>query len=177
MLLAMATVLAGCGDAATYDGGKDSLPGPVPEGVRYAPVDSEAKAPPLTLTLLDGTRLDAAMLWRDRPTVVFFLASWCSRCATQQKTLAAVGERYGDKVAFVGLAGQDTKEKLRGWLTDKQVGYPVGIDPDLKTWRRYAVRTPPAVVLVAPGGKLMRGWTGGVGREDLELALEAVVKD
>ncbi|MDA0181008.1 TlpA family protein disulfide reductase [Solirubrobacter phytolaccae] len=177
-VLAATVVVAGCGgDDATYDGGKGSVPGPVPDGVSYAPAETEAKSPPLELTLLDDTKLDVATLWRDRPTVLFFFASWCSRCAAQQDTLAAMGERYGDKVAFVGVAGKDTKEKLRPWLTDHKVGYPVGIDPDLKKWRQYAVRTPPAVVLVAPGGKLLRGWTGGVERGVLEDELEALVRD
>ncbi len=100
-----------------------------------------------------------------------------SRCGAQQDTLAALGEQYGDKVAFVGFAGKDTKEKLRPWLADHKVSYPVGIDPDLKKWRQYAVETPPAVVLVAPGGKLLRGWTGGVEREVLEDELAALVRD
>lgn len=170
-------LVAGCGGGAAYDGGRDTLPGPVPKGVSYAPSESTALAPPFTLKLLDGTQLDVATLWKDRPAVLLFFASWCSKCATQQETLAKLGEQYGDKVAFVGVAGQDTAEKVRTWLSDHKVSYPVGIDPDLAIWRRYAVRTPPAVALVAPGGKLLRGWPGGVDAETLELALSELVRD
>jgi hypothetical protein len=78
-------------------------------------------------------------------------------------------------VAVVGVAGSDKAEAVRSWVSEHEVGYPVGIDPDLATWRRYAVRTPPAVAVVAPGGKLIRGWPGGVDTETLEVALDEVV--
>ncbi|RKQ92550.1 peroxiredoxin [Solirubrobacter pauli] len=175
-ILAATLAVAGCG-GASYDGGRDRLPGPVPDDVTFAPVESTAVAPPIAMKLLDGTSLDVATLWRDRPVVVFFMASWCSRCGTQQEVFAPIIERYGDAVGFVGVAGRDKAEPLKRWVADHQVGYPVGTDPDLAIWRRYAVRTPPAVAVVAPGGKLMRGWPGGATSEELESALEAVVKD
>lgn len=177
-LLALALVLvAGCGSGGSYDGGRDSLPGPVPDDVSFAPVESTAVAPPFSLKLLDGASLDVATLWRDRPVVVFFTASWCSRCAAQQDVFKPIAERYGDAVGFVGVAGRDKAEALKTWVSEHEVDYPVGIDPDLAIWRRYAVRTPPAVVVVAPGGKLMRGWPGGASAEEIEAALDEVVRD
>lgn len=177
-LLALTLVLvAGCGSGGSYDGGRDSLPGPVPDDVSFAPVESTAVAPPFSLKLLDGTSLDVTTLWRDRPVVIAFLASWCSRCATQQADFASIRGRYGDAVAFVGLAARDKPQPLRTWVSEHEVDYPVGIDPDLAIWRRYAVRTPPAVVVVAPGGKLMRGWPGGASAEEIEAALDEVVRD
>jgi len=173
-VLAATLVVAGCG-GASYDGGRDSVPGPVPDDVSFAPVETTAVAPPFSLKLLDGTSLDVATLWRDRPVVVFFMASWCSVCGTQNEIFAPLIERYGDAVGFVGVAGRDKAPALRKWVSDHKVDYPVGIDPDQATWRRYAVRTPPAVIIVAPGGKLMRGWPGGATSEELETALEEVV--
>jgi peroxiredoxin len=154
-------LLAGCGGA---------------QRVTYAPVDTTAVAPPFSLTLLDGTRLDSASLWKQRPVVVLFFASWCSKCATQQDTLGKVLDDYGDAVDVVGIAGQDTPGAVRSWVDKHDARYPVGIDADLATWRRYAVRTPPAVVLVAPGGKLFRGWPGGVDAETLRGALDQIVR-
>lgn len=178
LLAALAALLiAGCGgsDLAT-DGGKDTLPGPLPKGVSFAPAAASTAAPPFTLKLLDGTRVDAARLWRDRPLVVFFFASWCSRCADQQDKLAPLVERYRDVVTFVGIGGQDKAPGVRSWLTKHDVTYPVGIDDDLAIWKPYAVRTPPAVVLIGPGGKLLRGWTGGVETDVLDAQLGEIVK-
>lgn len=142
----------------------------------YAPVESTAVAPPFTLPLLDGSTFNAASRWKNRPLVVFFLASWCSRCAAQQKDLADVIDEYGDAVDFVGIAAQDKPEALKAWRDKHDVPYPVGIDPDQAIWRRYAVRTPPAVVLIAPGGKLVRGWPGGVDKDTLSAQLDRIVQ-
>jgi thiol-disulfide isomerase/thioredoxin len=140
--------------------------------VTYAPVESTAVAPPFTLKLLDGKSLDATTAWRDRPVVVVFFASWCSRC----DGLRSVVDEYGDAVGFVGIAGQDKPGVVKAWIDDQDVEYPFGIDPDLAIWRRYAVRTPPAVVLIAPGGKLVRGWPGGVDADTLKAELGRIVR-
>jgi cytochrome c biogenesis protein CcmG/thiol:disulfide interchange protein DsbE len=168
---------AGCGGAALpHDGGRATLPGPLPSGVTFAAGTSTASAPPFALKLLDGTPVDAAKLWSDRPVVVFFFASWCSRCATQQERLQPLVERYRDVVTFVGVGGQDKAPAVKAWLDAHGVTYPVAIDGALETWRRYAVRQPPAVVLIAPGGKLERGWTGGVATSALDAELRRIVQ-
>jgi peroxiredoxin len=172
-----ALLLAGCGGAdRPTDGGKDTLPGALPSGVSFAAAGSGAAAPPFSLTLLDGTRVDSARLWRDRPVVLFFFASWCSRCADQQHKLQALVERYRDVVTFVGLGGKDKPAAVRSWLDAHEVTYPVGIDDGLSIWKPYAVRTPPAVILIGPGGKLLRGWTGGVQTDVLAGELAQLVK-
>jgi cytochrome c biogenesis protein CcmG/thiol:disulfide interchange protein DsbE len=56
------------------------------------------------------------------------------------------------------------------------VGYAVGIDESLQIWRRYAVREPPAVVLVGRGGRLLRGWPGVVDTRRLESELAGLVE-
>ena len=168
--------LAGCGGSAVHDGGRDTLPGALPSGVTFAPATSTAVAPPFSLSLLDGTRVEAASLWKQRPVVVFFFASWCSRCATQQDALKPLAEKYRDVVTFVGVGGQDKGPAVKSWLDAHDVTYPVGIDGGMETWRRYAVRTPPAVILIAPGGKLERGWPGGVNEDVLGDELARLVK-
>jgi peroxiredoxin len=160
--LALLLVLAaGCGGEASYS---------------YRPVDrSTPPAPQFTLPLLDGGSVEGAALWRERPVVLAFFSSWCGPCARQQAALAELADRYGDAVAFVGIAGQDERGALAAFVERNEVSYPVGIDETLEIWRRYAVREPPAVVLIAPGGRLLRGWPGMVDTRRLEAALDRVV--
>jgi cytochrome c biogenesis protein CcmG/thiol:disulfide interchange protein DsbE len=177
LAVTLALVLAGCGGSQLpHDGGRAMLPGSLPEGVSFAAATSTATAPPFALRLLDGTRVDAARLWRDRPLVVFFLASLCSRCASQQERLAPLVERDRDVVTFVGVAGQDRAPAVRSWLGAHDVTYPVGIDGRLETGGATPCGPPPAVILVGPGGKLLRGWPGGVETDALDAELQRLVR-
>jgi peroxiredoxin len=163
-LLLCLLALAGCGGGGS-------------PAVSYAPAPPDAPpAPPFSLKLLDGKTMQARSLWRSRPAVLFFFSSWCSECATEQKELGRLAERYGDDVAFLGIAGSDKPAPLKSFVGDHEVGYPVGIDPDLAIWKRYAIRTPPAVVLVSRGGRLLRGWPRPVGGA-LERELSQVVRE
>jgi peroxiredoxin len=177
LLVIAAVLLAGCGGAALpHDGGRATLPGPLPSGVSFAEATTTAEAPPFSLKLLDGTPVEAATLWRDRPVVLFFFASWCSRCAAQQKDLAPLVKRYRGVVTFLGIGGRDKAPAVKAWLDAHDVTYPVGIDDDLGIWRHYAVREPPAVILIAPGGLLERGWTGAVEKDILDGELQRLVE-
>lgn len=59
-------------------------------------------------------------------------------------------------------------------IHEHRVRYPVGLDPDLRLFRAYAVSEPPLVALVSPSGELVRGWPGGVDMATLTKAVEAL---
>ena len=94
--------------------------------------------------------------------MVFFFASWCSRCATQQDALAPLVDDYRDVVTFVGVGGQDKPAAVKAWLDEHDVTYPVGIDAGLETWRRYAVRTAAGGGADRPGRQARARLAGGV---------------
>ncbi|GIG88486.1 TlpA family protein disulfide reductase [Plantactinospora endophytica] len=184
--VAVALGTAGCtgdggdgGDArpaAPVAGGAEVLPGPVPSGLalRPAPTDSPA-APKVTGTLTDGSSLAVAELWGDRPVVLTFFTSWCNTCAERQDGFSELSRSYRDRVVFVGVAGEDEPDGLQEYLRQHRVEYPVLVDAGQQIARSYAVREPPAVILVAKGGSLLRGWPGGVDAATLDDALRKLV--
>ncbi|MEU1888377.1 TlpA disulfide reductase family protein [Micromonospora rifamycinica] len=175
-------VLAGCtaGPAAepapALAGGAAAMPGPVPVDLALRPTPGTAPAAPaFTGALTDGTPLTAARLWADRPVVFTFFSSWCTTCAARQDALSDLARRYRDRVVFVGVAGADQPDELQDYLRTHRVEYPVVVDGDQTVWRSYAVREPPAVVLVAKGGALLRGWPGGLDAAALDQRLGELV--
>ena len=174
--LALVLVPAGCGGDDGTPGGAEDLPGPVPQGVTFAkPPANAVAAPDFTATLVDGTEVRASELWRDRPVVLVFTASWCETCADVHRTAAeAVDEQQG-AVALLGLAPPDDAEGARDYANDLDVSGPLGVVDD-KVWLDYAAREPPVVVLVAPGGKIVRGWPGGVDDDVLARELDKLIE-
>jgi peroxiredoxin len=168
--LAAAIVLSGCADAPSAPG---QLPGPVPAGVTFheAP-DGAPAAPGLSLELLDGRVLDLAEQWDQRPVVLVFFESWCTRCQQQQAGINEVVAQYRDVVLFVGIASQSEPAAVEQYVSDTQLTYPVGIDPSGRSALQYAVAEPPLVALISKDGRLLRGWPEGVSGAELRVHID-----
>ncbi|MGW9194246.1 TlpA family protein disulfide reductase [Micromonospora chersina] len=157
-------------------GGAAALPGPAPAGLALRPAPSGAPgAPAVTGALTDGSPVALADLWADRPVVLVFFTSWCTLCADRQAALGELARRHSDEVVFVGVVTEDKPEDVQRYLREHRVGYPVALDADGGIWRSYAVREPPAVVVIAKGGALLRGWPGGVDAATLDAELRRLV--
>lgn len=111
----------------------------------------------------------------DRPVVLVFTASWCDRCADVHRRAAeVVGDHEG--VALLGVVPGDDAEGAREYAKELELGYPIAVG-DERVWLNYAIREPPAVVLVAPQGKVLRGWPGGVEAPVLARSLDELVEN
>jgi len=173
-LLALLLALSACGgeDEQTY-GGAEALPGPLPSGVEFEePPAGGVPAPDFTAELLDGSEVTASDLWGDRPVVVVFTASWCEACKEQHARVAeTVAEHEG--VALLAVVPGDDAEAAREYAAELEVDHPVAVADD-RVWLDWAAREPPVVVLVAPGGTVLRGWPGGVEPAVLSDQLDAL---
>ena len=173
----MLVLLAGgCGGGSDETpGGAADLPGTVPEGTVYAKAPKGAlAAPPFSGQLLDGTSVNAPELWSDRPVVLVFTASWCGRCAELHREVAAALDDYGDAVSLLGIVTEDDADAAVDYADKLDLGRPIAAASE-RVWLDYAAREPPLVVLISRGGKVLRGWPGGMPRETLERALRRVV--
>lgn len=172
MLVACA---CGGGDNGDTPGGAADLPGTVPTGVVYAdPAAGALSAPGFSAELLDGTSINASDLWAQRPLVLVFTASWCGRCAELHRAAAAAVDEYGEAIALLGVVAEDDAGPALDYADELDLGHPVAVAPE-RVWLNYAAREPPVVVLISRGGKVLRGWPGGVAREELARRLGELV--
>jgi thiol-disulfide isomerase/thioredoxin len=177
LLLAVAFLLPAAGCAGEDSGGEPAggaadLPGPVPAGVAFRdPPDDAPPAPEFSAELIDGTPVTASDLWDDRPVVLVFTASWCNRCAGVHRQAAEVVAEH-EGVALLGVVPAGARE----YAEELELEHPIAVG-DERVWLAYAVREPPAVVLVAPPGKVLRGWPGGVERQVLARNLDELFED
>lgn len=174
LAVVLAILLGACSDDDA--GGEGDLPGPPPTDVVFVdPPPDAAAAPEFSAQLVDGTAFDAATLWADRPVVLLFTATWCGRCADVHREVAAAVDTHGGAIALLGLV-DDTDEDAAGYADEVGVDHPLAVVPT-DVWNLYAADEPPLVVLIAPGGALLRGWPGGVDPEVLAEELSGLVAD
>jgi len=176
--LAAGIVVAACGGASSGDGSlgdAGDLPGPLPSGIEFRDAPPGAiSSPDFSAALLDGTLVTAQELWDDRPLVLVFTASWCARCAGVHREVANVVDRYDGAIALLGVVTEND-DGVDEYARDLELGHPIAKAGE-DVWVDYAADEPPLVALIAPGGKIMRGWPGGVDPDELSSHLEDLIE-
>jgi len=91
---------------------------------RFSAVDGELYRPGFTLTTIDGESRSAEE-WDGQVVLVDFWASWCVPCREEMPAFNELRARYGDQgFDVVGLAA-DELEKVKEFLTEVQVDFPI----------------------------------------------------
>jgi thiol-disulfide isomerase/thioredoxin len=90
---------------------------------------------------------------RGHPVVLNVWGSWCNPCREEFPILQRVSAREGKRVAFVGVATQDSKENAGAFLRKRPVSYPSYMDFDGKAADRFGVIGAPATIFLDERGK------------------------
>ena len=103
--------------------------------------------------------------------MLVFTASWCESCKRVHRAVARAVDRRRDAVALLGIVPEDDREPALDYAAELDLGQPVAVAGE-RVWLDYAAREPPVVVLVSRGGKVLRGWPGGVEASELSRRLQ-----
>jgi len=61
------------------------------------------RAPDFSITTIDGKSLSLSGLTNDKPTVLYFYATWCPNCARDLAAVKDVYPEFADKVNFLAI--------------------------------------------------------------------------
>lgn len=147
---------------------------------RELPAVSVGKpAPSFELESLAGERVSSRD-FKGRPLVVNFWASWCSECRKEHPLLMAAHDRFGDRVAFVGVVFRDSAGNARDYLVemgDVQNGsYPNLVDPGSRMAIDYGVYGVPETFFVDRRGTVVAKRVGRVTDEILARELDRILR-
>ena len=60
-------------------------------------------APDFTIKTIDGKTVSLSSLTADKPTVLYFFATWCPNCARDLAAVKDIYPQYADKVNFLAI--------------------------------------------------------------------------
>jgi cytochrome c biogenesis protein CcmG/thiol:disulfide interchange protein DsbE len=137
----VAVVVAGLLSAHSSTGGSGPKgPGPSGPSLSAARAQLEGAPKPLASLHAQGSELlgGGAGAFKRRlaslrgyPVVVNKWGSWCGPCREEFPTFQRLSARYGKRVAFLGVDGQDNAPSARKFLKQYPVSYPSYVDNHL----------------------------------------------
>ena len=108
------------------------------------PYTGDRETPPLSLETIDGERIELHR-YRGKVVVLNFWATWCPPCVEEIPSLERLRKLRHDRgLEVLSVDVGEEPEKVRTFLEDKPVGYPVALDPHaraFKAWNTYAFPT------------------------------------
>jgi thiol-disulfide isomerase/thioredoxin len=126
-----------------------------------------------TVQDLDGNAIDLAQYVGRKPVLVEFWATWCPVCKELEPQLAAVKEKYGDKIEIliVGVAVNQTPRSIKRHIENHALPGRVFFDAKGAAVRAFDAPTTSYIAILDRNGKVRYTGTGTEQR-----LLEAIAK-
>jgi thiol-disulfide isomerase/thioredoxin len=132
-------------------------------------------APGIDLAALDGAQYRLSDFC-GKVVLVNFWATWCPPCRAEMPSLARLSERMaGKSFAILGVDMGETTAEVKAFLKEMPVPFPILMDADGATLKRWNVIGFPSTFLVDAHGTLRYGITGAI-EWDAPEAVEAIEK-
>ncbi len=144
---------------------------------------ARVRAPELTGRSWLGTEQPLSLAGlRGRFVLLDFWTFCCVNCLHVLDELRPVEERFADVLTVIGVHSpkfvhEADPEALAAAVQRYGVHHPVLDDPDLTTWKQYAVRAWPTLVLVDPEGYVVHVASGEGHAEGIARLLEELVAE
>ena len=154
---------------------------PLIEGIKM--LEPGAAAPDFTVKDTEGASFRFADEASRKPVLIVFWSIFCEPCRFEMPVIQKLYEKHKDSVsvAAIALDGEPLKNSIVGFV--KQEGYTFKVLVDeldekemFKVADPYGVAGTPTVFLIEKGGKVALAKVGRFKEEDLEKAIQSVLK-
>ena len=128
--------------------------------------------PAAAVQTLEGQPVDLARYVGKSPVLMEFWATWCPNCAELEPTMKAMHAKYGDRVAFVGVAVSinQSPERVKLYVEKHALPWTQVFDRKGNASGAYDAPATSYVVVLDKAGKVV--YTGLGGKQDLESAIK-----
>ena len=132
-------------------------------------------APGAAVETLDGKPADLSTWVGKGPVLLEFWATWCPNCAQLEPTMKAMHAKYGDKVAFIGVAVSvnESPARVKLYVEKHELPWTQVFDKKGNATGAYDAPATSYVVVLDKAGKVV--YTGLGGKQDLETAIKRAI--
>ncbi|MDC8829783.1 TlpA family protein disulfide reductase [Alteromonas gilva] len=131
-------------------------------GLAYAQIadDPPPPAPAFTFNSLSGEQFEMPGYQQQKPTLLYFWATWCPYCKKATPRVVALHNDYREfiNVLAINVGINDSVALTQQYIEDYDITFPVMFDHDSSVSGSYGVFGTPVFVIVSDdGGILYRG--------------------
>lgn len=139
------------------------------------PSETKEVAPDFTLALIKGGNFHLAE-HKGKPILINFFASWCLPCRDEAPVLEKIAHEYGAKgVVFLGIAVDDTEEKMKDFMVKYGITFPVGLDKTASIQKSFGLYGIPTTYFINKQGIINYFHSGIVTDELLQNELNKLL--
>lgn len=130
-------------------------------------VEMGRPAPKFTLESLKGPGLSLES-FKGKVVLLNFWATWCVPCRKEMPDLEkAYKENKKEGFVVIGVNVLQTADKIRGYIREEKITFPIALDPDGKIMKLYKVGALPYSVLIDRKGNLKYKHVGMIDKKIL----------
>lgn len=133
--------------------------------------DRQRRSADFTLEDIDGIKWCLTSL-HGKVVMVIFWATWCPPCRKEIPDLEAIYNRFKKRGLIILTISDEDPIKLRQFVAEQKVSFPLLLDPGGKTKGAFLVRGFPASFVYNRLGQLMGQTFGSTNRQGMLLMLE-----
>lgn len=132
-------------------------------------------APDFTLSAINGRDFHLGD-HKGKPILINFFASWCLPCREEMPVIEKIVREYGPKgVVFLGVAVDDTEEKMKDFIAKYGVTFPVGLDKTAAIQKSFDLYGIPTTYFINRQGIISYTHAGAVTEELLRHELDKLL--
>lgn len=148
------------------------MQGNAKNGFSASSTEAREPAPNFELALLDGKSFQFSE-HKGKPVLINFFASWCLPCRDEMPVLEKIVRNYQPKgVVFLGIAVDDTEEKMKDFIKRYDVTFPVGLDKTAEIQKSFGLYGIPTTYFIDKNGIINYSHSGVVTEELLQHELD-----
>jgi peroxiredoxin len=142
---------------------------------------ADKPAPAFALTSVDGKKLNLAD-YKGKAVIVNFWATWCPPCKAEIPDMVELQNQYGgDKFSFIGIAVNDKEDKVKAFIAEKKITYPVAMGDEQVMMAYQSLLPPnlrggiPCTFVIDAKGNVAEFFVGIKGKTEFEEAIKKVM--